>query len=399
MAYAPSESAHFRVCAAVTLCDVVLVALILAVHRAYPRPVPDAGQIDTSALIGWLGTFAAIIIFGCYGILLKTPAIKEANVDPMIFQVYFSIGVAACSLLIWAAAGGAKDPVFSWLGMVFGGIWVVQQVFAFNAVQLVGLAVGPSIWAGLTMVVSFTWGVTAFGHEVNSWSGSFPALGLLVLGVCLAAASGSDTARKLGRRQLSQALQEGNYGTCGEEGLGVVNADADGSPAEGALRTALGCGCAVTVGLMNGTLMVPVTFFQSGSAALGIPGYKGDLLSPIAFLPSLSIGILCMQVPIFLIYFARDICKGHQPKFQASIVAAPGLVTGAYWAMGNFASMFAATYLGQTIGFPLTQTCIIIGGLWGIFYYGEIEGRLPLTMFAVSVALIIMGAAMDGRYG
>jgi glucose uptake protein GlcU len=271
-------------------------------------------------------------------------------------------------------------------------------VFAFNAVQLVGYAVGPAIWAGLTMVVSFTWGVTAFGHEVNSWRGSCPAMGLLVLGVCLAAASGSDTARKLGRRQLSQA-QEGSYGTCVEEGLGVVRADAEGSSAQGALRTALGCGCAVAVGLMNGTLMVPVTLFQSGSATLGILGYKGDLLSPIAFLPSLSIGILCMQVPTFLIYFARDISYGRPPQFQVSIAAAPGLVTGAYWAMGNFASMFAMTYLGQTIGFPLTQTCIVIGGLWGIFYYGEIEGRLPITMFTVSVALIIAGAALDGRYG
>mmetsp|Transcript_36720 Transcript_36720/g.98379 ORF Transcript_36720/g.98379 Transcript_36720/m.98379 type:complete len:397 (+) Transcript_36720:66-1256(+) len=396
MAYAQSTRSHLRVCAAVTLIDVVLVALLLAVHRAHPRRVPDAGQIDTSALVGWLGTFAAIIIFGCYGILLKTPAIKEANVDSMIFQVYFSIGVAACSLLIWAAAGGAKDPVLSWLGFVFGGIWIVQQVFAFNAVQLVGYAVGPAIWAGLTMVVSFTWGVTAFGHVVSSWRGSCPALGLLVLGVCLAAASGSDTARKLGRRQLRQA-QEGTYGTCCEDGL-LVPADAAG-PARGALRTALGCGCAVAVGLMNGTLMVPVTFFQSGSSTLGISGYKGNLLSPIAFLPSLSIGILCMQVPTFLIYFARDIYEGRLPKFQAAVAAAPGLVTGAYWAMGNFASMFAMTYLGQTIGFPLTQTCIVVGGLWGIFYYGEIEGRLPITMFAVSVALIITGAALDGRYG
>jgi hypothetical protein len=33
--------------------------------------------------------------------------------------------------------------------------------------------------------------------------------------------------------------------------------------------------------------------------------------------------------------------------------------------MGNFSSMFATIYLGQTIGFPLTQTCIVVNGFWG----------------------------------
>merc|ERR1719281_2151628 len=103
-----------------------------------------------------------------------------------------------------------------------------------------------------------------------------------------------------------------------------------------------------------------------------------------------------MQVPAFLVYFSRDICRGRPPRPHLAAAGAPGLLTGVFWGMGNFAAMFATAYLGQTVGFPLTQTCMVVGGLWGIFYYGEIEGRLAIAMFAVAVAIIILGAALDG---
>merc|ERR1712070_941129 len=103
-------------------------------------------------------------------------------------------------------------------------------------------------------------------------------------------------------------------------------------------------------------------------------GYEGNVLASIAFLPSLSIGVLVAQPIIFLLYWGRAMASGTFPKFHFQAVSLPALLTGCYWSFGNVTSMFATIYLGQTIGFPLTQCCLIINGCWGILYYKEIRG-------------------------
>merc|ERR1712039_1167824 len=121
-----------------------------------------------------------------------------------------------------------------------------------------------------------------------------------------------------------------------------------------------------------------MTIFTNGSSLLGVSKYGGGI-APIAFLPSLSIGIIIVQPVFFLLYFAPVLRRGELPTFHLSVASIPGLLTGAFWGMGNFSAMFATTYLGQTIGFPLTQACIIVNGLWGILYYKEISGPLAVS--------------------
>ena len=41
---------------------------------------------------------------------------------------------------------------------------------------------------------------------------------------------------------------------------------------------------------------------------------------------------------------------------------------------------------------------MITSGLWGIFYYREIEGP-GIGLFFVAVAVILAGAALNGLYG
>merc|ERR1719265_1352785 len=139
-----------------------------------------------------------------------------------------------------------------------------------------------------------------------------------------------------------------------------------------------------------------MTTFQGGSSLLGIRGYDGHTLAAIAFLPSLAIGILVVTPVLFLLYFAPTLASGVLPKFHVSVAALPGFLTGCFWGMGNFSAMFASTYLGQTVGFPLTQTCIIINGLWGTLFYKEISGPLPVGLFLGACVLIIAGAYLDG---
>jgi len=167
-------------------------------------------------------------------------------------------------------------------------------------------------------------------------------------------------------------------------------------PAGGAFFGLINC---LGVGLFNGSLMVPMQCFQQGCDAIGIGAYEGDILAPLAFLPSLALGILAVLPVFFALHFRRVLLAGRLPNFHFSAVALPGFLTGMFWGMGNFDAMFATVYLGQTIGYPLTQCCLILNGLWGILYYKEIQGAQPIGLFVLASIIIIVGAALDGMYG
>merc|ERR1711870_152042 len=72
----------------------------------------------------------------------------------------------------------------------------------------------------------------------------------------------------------------------------------EADPSEKGKSVVTGLLCAIGCGLLNGSLMVPMTCFQNGSSVLGVSKYGGGGLAPIAFLPSLSIGIIIVQ-PVF----------------------------------------------------------------------------------------------------
>ena len=73
--------------------------------------------------------------------------------------------------------------------------------------------------------------------------------------------------------------------------------------------------------------------------------------------------------------------------------AGAGIAAGALWAAGNVLSVHATMRLGQAVGFPLTQVCVVISALWGILYFDELRDRTALLVFAASAVLVLTGAA------
>uniref|UniRef100_A0A7S4Q7Y3 EamA domain-containing protein n=1 Tax=Alexandrium monilatum TaxID=311494 RepID=A0A7S4Q7Y3_9DINO len=400
---------HWAVASVVLLVDVALVAATVVLDRTHHIEPPAGGATDASAAIGWLGVVSAIVIFGCYGILIKTPAVVQANVDTMIFTSYYGLATAFVSVLIWAVAGSQDGLTLNGgsfaMGALFGFAWTASQMFAYTGVQILGYAVGPAIWIGITICVSFVWGTLVFGNPVISLPGALLAIALLLVGVCLAAASSrlSDMRQQLAHeRELALQLTsvEGIEGVAEAGGNKSAQLQTEGSargPAGGSVLFGL-LNC-VGVGIFNGSLMVPMRCFQQGCSSIGIHAYEGNVLAPLAFLPSLALGILAVLPVCFALYFWRTLLAGRLPNFHFSVVALPGFLTGMFWGMGNFNAMFATVYLGQTIGYPLTQCCLILNGLWGILYYKEIRGAQPIGLFICASVVIIAGAALDGMYG
>jgi len=361
-------------------CGIGLVTALLANHDKDTAPGvinPNTHlknpTTDRGSPIGWIAVFGSIVVFGSYGIMMKAPEVKSKKVDTMVFQCYSSIGIAGVSLLVLTYVPWK----FSWWGIAGAGMLVLIQVFAFNAISALGYAVGPAIWAGITIVVSFLWGSLKFGEQVESVPGAVCSLLLMIIGIAgIASCETGLPLRLAAMLGCGSADENANY-----EGM-PAEEDKEGGEEEGPkVGKAMGGVFCVVVGLLNGSLMVPFKYLADDLPA-------ND--PPIAYLGSFAVGVLVTTPIFFVFYFYFPIRKAPEWHFRSAFI--PGVVTGALWGIGNICATYATQYLGDTVGFPLTQTCIIFNGLWGILFYGEIKGKAKIGMFALC-CVIIVGAS------
>lgn len=68
-------------------------------------------------------------------------------------------------------------------------------------------------------------------------------------------------------------------------------------------------------------------------------------------------------------------------------------------AIGNLGSIYAAQYLGLAVGFSLTQTCLIVAGIWAITALGELRGLIPVGLWTISALVVLGGAGLLSIYG
>jgi len=373
---------HWGLAFLILVCDLALTIATIYLEKTNTDPIPQGGALDKSAPIGWLSVFAALFCFGTYGICMKTPSVEQANVDVMVWQVPYSYTAAIVLFAIWLCTGASDGLTFSAsslaYGIAFAVLWIASQLMAFKAIQILGFAVAPAIWIGVTIIVSFLWGSLAFQNPVHNVVGAASGLALLILGVRLATLA--DKMAETSEVKVDvQALAETE-----------TSASTKGSPF-------LGFICAVVMGLLNGTMMAPMTCFSQGCFGTE-PFDKSDQIPAMAFLPSLAAGIAISQPVMFLLYWGPSMMRGVYPKFHAKAITGPAVFTGVTWAMGNFNAMFGTVYLGQTIGFPLTQCCLVLNGILGIAYFQELQGRGPIGLFCLASLIIFAGAGMDGLF-
>jgi len=47
--------------------------------------------------------------------------------------------------------------------------------------------------------------------------------------------------------------------------------------------------------------------------------------------------------------------------------------------------------LGEGVGYSVVQASMLVSGLWGIFYYKEIEGRETISKWFLSASITVLG--------
>ena|SRR3990167_2427551 len=92
---------------------------------------------------GYLAVVACFILFGTNTTPLKFKSVKEANINPIIFQLYASTAIAVSSCFILFA-----DVQFIWWGVAGAALFTPSAVISYVAIERIGIAMAQSIWCG-----------------------------------------------------------------------------------------------------------------------------------------------------------------------------------------------------------------------------------------------------------
>jgi glucose uptake protein GlcU len=328
----------------------------------------------------------------------------------MVLQLYYSFSIFASSwlLLLFSdnpSVSNSGKFTFSYWGIIGASLWVPASVFSIYAIRFLGLSIAQGLWSGLTILVSFLWGAVVFLDPIkNIW---FTLLGLLLLfvgifGVALCKSSpekdneSTDVQKYYSQEHGRLILEKGEKSSLASTkyiySTNPHNEMAVSEPIFETNMTAyqkfkylllksknllLGIICCCCLGLFNGSMMVPTRYNPDKS---------------IMYCLSFGIGVMIVTPILFVIYF---LCKRQIPALYIKQALYPGLLTGFIWNLGNIGSTIAAlSPLGLTVGFPLTQCALVVGGISGIIIFRELRGWRPILQFTVFTLFFLLPGCM-----
>jgi len=300
----------------------------------------------------------------------------NSGADPVIFQLYYSFVIFSTGWLVLIFV----PFKFTYFGIIGAALWVPASIFSIFSVFLLGISVAQGTWSGVTIVVSFMWGAVGFQDEVRSIGLAILALFLLVTGI--AAFSLCQKKYYIFETQAleSEKLEEKNEAS--EETL-MIEKPPPPSRFSPFQRKVLGIACAVVSGIFNGSSLVPFKFMPSD-------------IESVAYIASFGVGVVVVSPTICFFYF---LIKRQLPVFHFKAVSLPAMASGVIWSIANVGSIFATKYLGLTVGYPLTQLSLVIAGLWGMFLFGELQGKRTRIQFFLATAVLLAGAALLSFFG
>ena len=364
---------------------------------------------------GFVGAVGAIISFGCSSVPAKLPAAER--IGTFRFQIFVTAGNTSTSLALAGLTLLTRPQLRSSVsltpyGLLGALVLTATQCAAWPAVHRLGASVGPGIWCGVGMGTSFLWGVAVFHEDVRSLPAAVIAMALLVAGVALTAASQANedvlrgswprwtTARSERQKVPSSKLDE--------TALPLLPVEVPEEPTSTFAAFRTGVSFAVLTGLLDGTLMTAFTAYEKSKRG----GSNGGLeYLSMSYLLSFGLALPMVAIPVVTaalqiserIVAHRGGCSSSSTKDALvrdprpcadTIVALTGICSGFLWACGNFGSLHATLGLGQAIGFPLTQVCVLVSAGWGIGAFGEIPSATGRVLYAGASVLVLGGAVL-----
>lgn len=396
-------------------------------------------------LCGWLAAICSMLAFGSFGVPIKSDVARSVDVDPLVMQTYKT---AVCFATCWLVLLWGEHFSYTPWGIVSGLFWVPGGVATVFAIKNAGLAIAIGISASTIVLVSFTWGIFVFGEHVHSRMEASLAVLLMLLGLVgmayfsapsVAHPSTEQVTTAADTRVTTMACTISAYQQFHVQDSEICDNETDDdirpepfrdedddtpvprrtfelqSSPEGSddrnmfeedevtfhiaressrvmwlgchwQRRDLGVLAAIFNGVYGGSIMVPMKWAPSNA-------------SGAAYVISFAFGASIVTIGLWAgryVYLYQRHCSHSAaymklPSFHFRKLWFHGGLCGLLWSIGNFFSIISVQYLGEGVGYSVIQANMLIGGLWGIFYFQEIEGQWTIFKWFISASCAVVG--------
>jgi len=302
------------------------------------------------------------------------------------------------------------------MGLISGLLWVSGGIGGIYGIRNAGLAISVGTWSGVAVLISFAWGIFAFGERVHSFAVTLCGISILLIGFIgmsyfsspsyhqtsvssEVSQNNEDTLFESNEHNMQEPLieeLEEEQTENEEEVMQDVLPPDDNSSGNIVFlgiewsRRSFGIIGAAMDGVLGGSCLVPMHYSSAGG---------------LEYVISFGIGAACVTAAfwiLLLFYYAKQtgsLKLGWKalPSMYFKSLIVPGVISGTTLSIGNIGAILSVTYLGESIGFSIVQCQMIISGLWGILWYAEIKGLKSIVGWMLSALLTLMSILLLGR--
>lgn len=382
----------------------------------------DQSSDDTSTEIVWFGflcCFISVLLFGSSFVPVK----KFKSGDGFFYQWVMCCAIWIVGLITYGIRG---CPKFEPLAMFGGALWCIGNACAIPIIQMIGMALGQSIWGISNLVMG--WASGAFGIlGVQRQPANIPVLNYIgaavaVLSVILYALVGGSDSDKDGGSGDDVSGRGGVYSRLASDDVSgddvnysvqqwadeenfadLVN---DVTRPRGTLSGKSGSGMDENSGLFSAIgamnhkvkMIVGIALALVSGVFYGVnfnpPQYRidhgpeGTSREVLDYVFPHFTGIFAMSTVIFLGYCM--LCKNRPAVYRE--VCLPGFLSGIIWAIAQISWFLANKNLSFTVAFPIiTSGPSIVASLWGVAVFREFSGKKKYIKLIIAIFTTLVG--------
>lgn len=271
------------------------------------------------------------------------------GIPPIVISLIMVVGVFLARWSLPALILGtssvradvARAPHLILWALLAGCLWAVANTLTIFAIRDVGLSIAFPLWNSNSLL-GILWGFLFFNELRQAgwrrWAG--------VLGGALVMCAGAAVLAVVSSAQSSSAHSRN------------------------------GVAAALGAGVLWGTMYIPYRkAYLTG-------------MNPLSFVTFFTFGELGMMGALAIAY------NGLGPLWRELVLARSVIfwlmLGGFVWVIGDLFQQYAAKYVGISRGIPLSNTNQLWGLLWGIFVFGELQGKSAATYWQVIGGSLLM---------